>query len=243
MSILNKLQAARSENKHLLGVLIDPDKCKDKENLIAFLKNCENAKADILFIGGSLITSSVHESLAEFVKKHTRIPIVLFPGDPAQLDPNADGLLLLSLISGRNPEYLIGSHVKAAHAIRKSGLEIIPTGYMLIESGKITTALYISGTLPVPHNKPEVAASTALAGEMLGLKVFYLDAGSGAEKCVSENMINAVRETVQSPLIVGGGIRTYIDAKKAWDAGADLVMIGTLFEDSPEAIFNFQKRN
>jgi putative glycerol-1-phosphate prenyltransferase len=172
-----------------------------------------------------------------WAKQHIEKPIVIFPGSPEQISEEADAILLLSLISGRNPELLIGNHVQAAPRLAKSQLEIISTGYMLIDCGKSTTASYISQTFPIPYNKPEIAAVTAMAGEMIGMKCMYLDGGSGAEQPVSTAMIKAVREAVETPIIVGGGIRHEDQVREAFLAGADLVVVGTAIEENPEMLF------
>jgi putative glycerol-1-phosphate prenyltransferase len=189
-----------------------------------------------LFVGGSLITGAAFDQTVQQIKQATSLPLILFPGSPMQLTASVDAVLFLSLISGRNPELLIGHHVLAAPRIKELGLETIATGYMLIDCGKPTTASYISNTTPIPHNKPEIAATTAMAGEMLGLQCLYLDGGSGAFQPVSSAMIQQVRAAVELPLIVGGGIRSSIDVRQAFDAGADIVVIGTAIEQNPELI-------
>jgi geranylgeranylglyceryl phosphate synthase family protein len=168
------------------------------------------------------------------LKKHLEVPVVIFPGSPSQIDSEADGILLLSLISGRNADLLIGRHVEAAPALKRSGLEVLPTGYLLVDGGSPTTASYVSGTLPIPRNKPEIASATAMAGEMLGLRLMYLDGGSGASGVVPPDVIGAVTESVEVPIFVGGGIRSADDIDTAHDAGADVVVVGTAFEASPE---------
>ena len=181
----------------------------------------------------------VHQRLEDCVstlKKQSNIPVILFPGSPAQVTPLADGILLLSLISGRNADLLIGQHVQAAATLKTSGLQILPTGYVLIDGGAPTTVSYISNTLPIPANKPEIAAVTALAGEQLGLKLIYLEAGSGAENPVPQEMIKAVSKQIDVPLIVGGGIRNGEAAYQACQAGADIIVIGTAFEQQPELL-------
>ena len=218
--------------------MLDPDKLKVQERLDRMMELIRHAGVDFVFVGGSLIVEDNFEDCLRQIKAISPVPVVLFPGSPAQVSPNADAILFLSLISGRNPELLIGHHVAAAPLLQKLNLEIIPTGYMLVDCGKPTTASYISQTLPIPWNKPEIAAVTALAGQMLGLQCMYLDGGSGAEKPVSDHMIRAVRAAVATPLIVGGGIRTEKDAMDAYGAGADLLVVGTAFEEEPELLFS-----
>ena len=191
---------------------------------------------DFFFVGGSLVTEYTHYELIATIRAHTNTPVILFPGNSLHIEPSADGILLLSLISGRNPEFLIGQHVIAAPLLKKSGLEILPTGYMLVDSGTQTTVSYISGTMPLPYNKPSVAACTAMAGEMLGLQLIYLDAGSGARWPVSAAMIRAVREAVDLPIVVGGGINTPERAAAALEAGADLIVVGNSLETNPELL-------
>ena len=181
------------------------------------------------------MTTERLDAVVRYAKAHSSKPVVLFPGSVDQVHGEADALLLLSVISGRNPELLIGQHVVAAPRIKALGLETISTGYMLVDSGRTTTALYMSQTLPIPAHKPEIAAATALAGEMLGIQAMYLDGGSGAREPVPEAMIRAVRKAVNVPVIVGGGIRSEAAAQAAWDAGADVVVVGTAFEEDPFA--------
>lgn len=223
-------------NKKLLAVLIDPDK-QSPEKLINTINICNSSNVDFIFFGGSLLIepAQFEKNLVE-IKKHTQIPILLFPGSSMQVSKQADGILLLSLISGRNPEYLIGQHVIAAPYLKECGIEILPTGYILIESGKSTTVSYISNTTPIPSDKPEIAACTALAGEMLGLKMIYLDAGSGAQNCISKEVITKVKNNISAPLIIGGGINTVEKAIDAFNAGADLIVIGNAAEKSPDLI-------
>lgn len=240
--IYNIFSKAKQEKKKILAVLIDPDKMGDEKKLISFIINCEKAKINFFFVGGSLLTNGDLENCIKVIKKNSKIPVLIFPGSNKQISKAADGLLLLSLISGRNPELLIGQHVSASFQLKQLQIELLSTGYILIESGTITTALYVSGTSPIPRNKSEIAAATALAGEQLGNQLIYLDAGSGAEKCVPEELIKSVRNAIEIPIIVGGGIRSLAAAKKAWDAGADCVVIGTLFEKNPTAIKNFKNR-
>ncbi|MEM8901428.1 MAG: geranylgeranylglyceryl/heptaprenylglyceryl phosphate synthase, partial [Bacteroidota bacterium] len=185
---------------------------------------------------GSLVAGTEIHEVVQYIKAHSDIPVILFPGSPTQIVKEADGILFLSLISGRNPELLIGKHVEAAPILKKTKLEILPTGYMLVDCGKATTANYISHTFPIPHHKPQIAACTALAGEMLGLQMVYLDGGSGADKPVSPAMIQAVKSQLSIPLMVGGGIRTAENATQAWDSGADIIVVGTVIEENPDLL-------
>ena len=221
-----------------LAVLIDPDKLSPKQ-LELTAQIAENAKVDFLFVGGSLLTSDTLYHCVKTLKEHSNIPVVLFPGNTYQIARNADAMLFLSLISGRNPDMLIGMHVLAAPYIKLSGLETISTGYMLIDSGKPTAVTYMSNSFPIPSDKKDIAACTAMAGEMLGLKTIFMDAGSGAERPISEEMISFVKQSIDVPLIIGGGIRTSQKIKSVIEAGADVVVVGNRFEEDPELITEF----
>lgn len=221
-----------------LAILLDPDKIKIDSEFLKMMDLINSLSIDYIFYGGSLILDDSYHRVLSEIKRLTKIPVVLFPGSIDQVSEQADAMLFLSLISGRNPELLIGNHVLAAPKIKKMGLETIPTGYILVDCGQATTASYISNTFPIPYEKPGISAATALAGTMLGLKTIYLDGGSGAEKPISSQMINAVSKVIQVPLIVGGGIRTEEQAQAAWNSGADIVVIGTAFEENPESIID-----
>ncbi len=229
MSLYNSIYQAKQEQHKLFSLLIDPDEIDGKE-LESLVLNAGTNKVDLLFVGGSLLVNNSLFDCVQIIKANCDIPVVLFPGDNMQVVPNADAILLLSVISGRNPEMLIGKHVVAAPRLKNSGLEIIPTGYMLIDSGKPTTASYMSNTLPIPHDKDDIAACTAMAGEMLGMRSVFLDGGSGAQNSVSESMIKRVSEHVDVPVIVGGGLKTPEMAKARFDAGADVVVVGHAIE-------------
>lgn len=232
MNIYQKIIDKKAAGRKQLAVLVDPDKpCRDEVARLATLAG--EGLADYIFVGGSLLTNSNLPECIRTIKANCSLPVVLFPGSATQVDANADALLFLSLISGRNPELLIGTHVTAAPLIRDLHLEAIPTGYMLIDSGRMTTALYMSNTLPIPADKNDIAVCTALAGEMLGLKMIYMDAGSGAMHTVREEMVKAVRSAINVPLIVGGGIRTPEKAQEICSAGADLIVIGNQLEKNP----------
>lgn len=231
-AIYQQICASRDARQKQLAVLIDPDKT-DTDTLRKLAEGCLEHKVDYLFVGGSILTSGSLGTTLALLRSYCNLPLVLFPGSHDQVDPMADAILLLSLISGRNPEYLIGQHVTAAPRLKESGLEIIPTGYILIESGKTTTVQYVSNTVPVPANKPEIAACTALAGEQLGMKLIFAEAGSGAEHPVPLRMIRDIKAEISIPLIVGGGIRTPEQAYERAVAGADLIVVGNVLEKDP----------
>lgn len=211
-------------------VLIDPDKTHG-QLLNEFVDVCNRGGVDGFLIGGSLITNGELEKVITAVKQRSSLPVILFPGAVNQVYPSADAILYLSLISGRNPEHLIGKHVLAAPLIKRYNIEPIATGYMLIESGTSTTAEYISGSRPIPRNKPEIAAATALAAQYLGMKFIYLEGGSGAQYSVPEEMVKLVSTTVDIPVIVGGGIRDCETARSKVEAGAQIIVTGNYFED------------
>ena len=236
MKILESLQTKTKQGKKTIAVLIDPDKINNTAQLEPLLRLAAEDCVDYIFVGGSLITTTNIAEVIKTIKENVSMPVVLFPGSALQIEPSADAILFLSLISGRNPDLLIGQHVAAAPILKNNKLEVLPTGYMLINSGKTTSVAYISNTTPIPEDKYSLAACTAMAGEMLGMKLIYLDAGSGAEREVSQKMISAVRKAVDVPLIVGGGINTPQKALNALHAGADLIVIGNALEKSPELL-------
>ena len=235
MAIYDKFN---DKKRKKLAVLIDPDKPSDAQ-ILSMVEKANAADVDFFFVGGSLLVTDSLDHCIKLIKEHSKIPVLIFPGNSLQISKYCDGFLLLSLISGRNPEMLIGRHVIAAPYLKLYGNEIIPTGYMLIDSGKATSVTYMSDTTPIPHDKDDIAVCTALAGEMLGLKLIYLEAGSGAAMPVSSSMISKVRQMVGLPLIVGGGIRTPEMAAEAAKAGADVIVIGTAFEKEPELLNKF----
>ena len=229
MTIYNTLLSARKNKQKLLAILLDPDKVS-LDGIAKTVERISNLNADFIFVGGSLLFTNHLDELLKTIKKETTIPVVLFPGSAMQISPNADAILFLNLISGRNPEYLISNQVIAAPLLKQTTLEVLSTSYLLIASGRETTASYISNTKPIPAHKPEIATATALAGFYIGHKIIYLDGGSGALNPVPKEMIKQVATTVDSPLIIGGGIRTKKQLQTAYDNGADLVVIGTAFE-------------
>ncbi len=223
-----------SLNKKQLAILIDPDSY-GSDKFAHLLSLLSKYTPDYIFVGGS-ITSASTEKAIESIKKEVNIPVIIFPGNASQFSPKADALLYLSLISGRNPDYLISQHVNSASYVKRSGISVIPVGYILIESGTMTSVEYISNTKPIPRNKTSIAVATAIAGEFLGQKAIYLEAGSGAQLRVPDKMINSVKQSINIPLIVGGGIRSAEEMKKVFQAGADLVVIGNALEDNTDLL-------
>ncbi|MEN9512035.1 MAG: hypothetical protein RLZZ370_1854 [Bacteroidota bacterium] len=218
------LEAAQHQQRRLLAVLFDPD--DDEAQVSELAARCDARGVDLILVGGSLLTRGNTQDCLQLIRKSYSGPVVLFPGDEIQVAAGADGILLLSLISGRNADYLIGKQVAAAPFIQRAGLSCLPTGYLLIDGGRTTAAHYISQTMPIPADKAEIAAITALAGQQLGLRYMYLDAGSGANTPVPAPMIRAVRAAVSCPVFVGGGIRNEDAAAAAWEAGATVVVVG-----------------
>lgn len=238
MNIIQEWNKKRSLGIKSLAILIDPDfaKIKNLEEVIAL---SIRSGVDYFFIGGSLILQDRLDECIKLIRESCNIPIILFPGSGFQISNKANAILVLSLISGRNPEYLIGKHVESAGLLYSSKLQTIPTGYMLIDGGPGNTATYISHTQAIPHNKLDIALATALAGKFLGMQSIFLDAGSGAIHSVSDKMISKINEHVDLPLIVGGGIKTLEIAQTIYDAGADIVVIGNAAEKNPTLITEF----
>ena len=229
------LSEKKKQGKKSFAVLIDPDKV-DTSILDELIELSVAARVDYFLVGGSLVISNHLDEVVQHIRKNCKIPVILFPGSPSQVSKYADALLYLSLISGRNPELLIGQHVVSAPAVRKSGLEIMSTGYIVIDGGAPSTVSYISNAAPVPADKNEIAMCTAMAGEMLGMKLIYMDAGSGAKRPITESMIEAVAKSISSPLIIGGGIthpeKAYLNCK----AGADVIVVGNAIEKDASLI-------
>ncbi|MCO5235934.1 MAG: geranylgeranylglyceryl/heptaprenylglyceryl phosphate synthase [Chitinophagaceae bacterium] len=234
-SIYHSITEKKKAGKKSFAVLVDPDKT-DERKIAQLLQLTNEAKVDYLLVGGSLVISNHLDEVVKQIRKQCHTPVILFPGAPSQVSRYANGLLYLSLISGRNPDLLIGQHVISAPLVKQSGLEIISTGYMVVDGGAPTTVSYISNAAPIPSGKNEIAICTAMAGEMLGMKLIYMDAGSGAEKPISEAMIAGVAGAIEVPLVVGGGIRdpekAYLDCK----AGADMIVVGNAIEKEPALV-------
>ena len=238
--LYNNILEKKSKGKKLFAILIDPDKQKNSDLLLT-IENACHANVDYFFVGGSLLTNDNLENCIKTIKKNCDIPIILFPGNAMQVNKNADGILFLSLISGRNAELLIGKQVITAPILKQTELEVISTGYMLIDSGEPTAASYMSNTTPIPRNKHGIAISTAIAGEYLGLKLIYMDGGSGAKQPIEMDMIKKVSKSINIPLIIGGGI---CNAQKALDnckAGADLIVVGNAIEKNPALILEISQ--
>lgn len=229
-NIYNHILKSKANSEKLLAILLDPDKIV-WNNLELLVKKINQSPATHIFIGGSQVENNVIDKLIVKIKENCILPIVLFPGNPSQISDKADAILFLSLISGRNPDFLIELQVKAAPILNKTQLEIISTGYILIESGAETAVERVSKTKPLDRNNIELALATAQAGEMLGNKLIYLEAGSGAKQAVPLEMIQLISENIEIPLLVGGGIIDLQEIQKAYDSGADLVVIGTAFEN------------
>lgn len=228
-TLYNQFVERKKLGKKSFAVLIDPDKV-DIAGIDQLVSLAIDASVDYLFVGGSLVISNHLDDCIKQIKANCDIPVVLFPGSPSQVSRYADALLYLSLISGRNPELLIGQHVISAPFVRKSGLEIMPTGYMVVDGGAPTTVSYISNASPIPADKNEIAMCTAMAGEMLGMKLIYMDAGSGAKRAITEDMIQKVSLHIEAPLIVGGGITSPEKAYLNCKAGADVIVVGNAIE-------------
>ncbi|HWR94622.1 MAG TPA: geranylgeranylglyceryl/heptaprenylglyceryl phosphate synthase [Flavobacterium sp.] len=236
-NLYNSIVVSKVKNEKLLAILIDPDKI-DFKNLDFQIHKINQSPATHILIGGSIVLNDVLDELILKIREKCNLPIILFPGNPSQISKYADGILFLNLISGRNPDYLIGHQVEAVPILRKTNLEIISTGYILIESGSETAVEKVSKTKPIDSKNIELAKNTALAGEMLGNKLIYLEAGSGAKNPVPIEMIKDISENINIPLIVGGGIKDLNGIQNAYNAGADMVVIGTAFENNLD-FFNF----
>jgi putative glycerol-1-phosphate prenyltransferase len=235
MSIYNKIISDKKANKKSFALLIDPDK-QNLTQLLTIINKAEKAKVDYFFVGGSLLTYDSLDTCLKTIKNNSTIPVILFPGNAMQVNDKADGILFLSLISGRNAEMLIGKQVITAPILKQSSLEVLPTGYILVDSGKPTTASYMSNTTPIPADKETVSACTAMAGEMLGLKLIFMDGGSGAKIPISEKMIATVSESIDVPLIIGGGINCGEKALENCKAGADIIVVGNAIEKNEDLI-------
>ena len=231
-NIYSEILAAKVENRKLLAVLLDPDKI-DLNTFEAIIEKIQSSAVTHIFIGGSSMHNSQIDQIIALSRKSLSLPIILFPGDPCQISEKADAILFLCLISGRNPDFLIGHQVAAISKLENSGLEIISTGYLLIDGGKQTAVETVSNTQPMDISNTNLIVHTAQAGVLIGNKLIYLEAGSGANSFVPERIVSNVSRNIPIPLIVGGGIKSQQDIFKIYQAGADLIVIGTAFEDNP----------
>ena len=240
MNLYNSILVSKNQGKKLFAILIDPDKQKNSD-LLLIIKNANKSKVNYFFVGGSLLINDNLNDCIKTIKENSKIPVILFPGNTMQINPKADGILFLSLISGRNPDLLIGKQVISAPILKQTELEIISTGYMLIDSGKATTASYMSNTAPIPREKNAIATSTAIAGQYLGMKLIYMDGGSGAEQPITSDMIKQVSNCIDIPLIIGGGICNSKKAIENCEAGADLIVVGNAIEKDPSLILDISQ--
>ncbi len=236
-TILSKIKDQQIKGRKSLAILIDPESSSTKQ-IAQLVRLAIDAHVDYFFVGGSTVDYTDMERVLTQLETLTEIPVIIFPGSPNQLSNKADALLYLSLISGRNPELLIGKQVESVAFLRKSSLEVIPTGYLLIDGGTQSTVAYVSNTQPIPHDGTDIALATSLAGQYLGLQLIYLEAGSGAKWPVSADMIRSIKNELSVPLIVGGGIRTPEKARTAVEAGADIIVVGNILEKDPNLIID-----
>jgi len=236
MDILNKIQSKSGQ----LALLIDPEKTKNEEHLIELVRKAEFALIDFFFVGGSTVTRKEIESVVSKLKKHSTIPVVLFPGSGNQLSEQADALLFLNLISGRNPDFLIGHHVSCAEEVLEMDIEVIPTSYILIDGGKMTSVAYVSQTTPIPRENSSISLKTGIAGYLMGQKLTYFDAGSGALQPVPEQLITDLKQKIHTPIIVGGGIRSVEQIELFRNAGANVIVIGNKIEENIDFLLDIE---
>lgn len=234
MDILNKIQS----NTGQLALLIDPEKTKNEQHLIELVRKAEFALIDFFFVGGSTVTRKEIETVVSGLKKHTSIPVVLFPGSGNQLSEHADALLFLNLISGRNPDFLIGHHVSCAEEVLEMNMEVIPTSYILIDGGKMTSVAYVSQTTPIPRENSSISLKTGIAGYLMGQKLTYFDAGSGALQSVPGKLISELKQKIDTPVIVGGGIRSIEQIEQFKQAGANVIVIGNKIEENMDFLLD-----
>ena len=223
-----------------LAILIDPEKSHTEAVLLPLLEKINVLMPHFIFVGGSTVNESELGDCIHIIKANTTIPVIIFPGSHMQIHNEADGILFLSLISGRNPDYLIGHQIEAAHILKNMPIEVIPTGYILIDGEKNSSVAYVSQTTPIPNDQISIAVHTAIAGEMLGLRAIFMDAGSGAKKAITAEMIKEVCHNINIPLIIGGGLRSITDIQNAFDAGANIVVIGNKIEEDIDFLLDIK---
>ena len=238
--VYNDILAAKKSNKKLLTILIDPEKTS-VHSTSSLINKVNQTKITHIFVGGSTVEEGIIDAFISEIKRNTELPVLIFPGNVTQISNKADALLFLSLISGRNPEYLIGKQVEAVSKLKDTQLEVIPTGYLLIENGKETAVQRVSETKPMLRKNVQLISDTAKAGELLGMKLIYLEAGSGAKHSINSEIISKVKSKLKIPLIVGGGMRTLTQINNAYTGGADMVVIGTAFEEDQSFLDELRK--
>jgi phosphoglycerol geranylgeranyltransferase len=231
---IQQIYEIKSKEKKALAVLIDPDQAIESVAKIA--QQCQVHRVDFIFVGGSIVTAGILSQTIAEIRQNCNCKVYIFPGNEFMIDELADGILFLSLLSGRNPEYLIGKQIVSAPLLAASNLDVVPTAYLLIDGGRETSVSYISNTKPIPADKPDIAMATALAGKLLGMQCVYMDAGSGALQSISPKMVNRVKQQVKLPLIIGGGIKSAETARDLYKAGADILVIGNGVEQSESLI-------
>ena len=236
MNILTKIQSGTGQ----LALLIDPEKTKNEALLSELIKKAEFAAIDFFFIGGSTVTRKEMEAVVSFVKAHSSIPVVIFPGSSNQLSEQADALLFLNLLSGRNPDFLIGHHVSCAEEVLEMNIEVIPTSYLLIDGGKMTSVAYVSQTTPIPRENKSISLKTGIAGYLMGQKLTYFDAGSGALHSVPTQLIKELKAKIGTPIIVGGGIKSLEQIKSFKNAGANVIVIGNKIEENIDFLLDIE---
>ena len=227
----NNLYEILTNGKKKIAILIDPDKTNSLSQIRELTNKINILKPSFIFVGGSTVSSDDFDNCIQFLKNETEIPVIIFPGSHNQINENADGILFLSLISGRNPDYLIGHQIESGHRLKSMDIEVLSTGYILIDGGKNSSVSYVSQTSPIPADQENIAAKTAIAGELIGMKMIFMDAGSGAPNPIPSSMIQGVKSNINLPLIIGGGIKNTEDVEKAFNAGADVVVIGNKIEE------------
>ncbi len=228
------------KGKKQIAVLIDPDKSKNENQLVDLIKKINILHPNFIFVGGSTVDVIDFKKCISIIKLNTTIPVIIFPGSHLQIDNNADAILFLSLISGRNPDFLIGHQIEAAPVLKQSDLKVIPTAYMLIDGGKMSSVAYVSQTTPIPADQNIIAKNTAIAGELLGMKCVFMDAGSGAKHHVPTKMIKTVSQNINLPLIVGGGLKSVSEIENVFKAGADVAVIGNKIEENIDFIIDLK---
>ncbi|MCE2742268.1 MAG: geranylgeranylglyceryl/heptaprenylglyceryl phosphate synthase [Fluviicola sp.] len=238
INILNQFRSKKGQ----IAILIDPEKSNKEKELLQLIKNAEIAEIDYFFIGGSTVTKSDFEKTISILKRNTKIPIIIFPGSSQQISDEADAILYLSLISGRNPDYLIGQHVESANELYEMDIEVIPTGYILIDGGNKSSVAYVSQTTPIPRDQTSIATKTAIAGVLQGKQIIYFDAGSGAKKNIPIEMIKSV-EKLNVPIIVGGGIRKFETISEYKNSGVNVIVIGNYIENNIDFVLDLKNLN